>query len=237
MSSVHSKFAQALVPLLTVSLLAMGCDDSTAPSSGETAASQPAAQSPAGSQPAAPTSAGETSAGSGQTTMADTSTAPTVNWPAPGDTTTGSLRSSSVRPAFYTQQNSAPTAVGKVGTVSPTGVSCFGAPGRTLVPGQIFVSRSTGFSFYLDQRVVRKAWIYRWNANTRTWVAQPSPSVASLDLPARLSFGLPTILSGYIPESYVGAPSAGYYKSRGSALLLCDVPRGLASDHRVDDLV
>ena len=37
MSSVNSKLAQALVPLLTVSLLAMGCDDSTGPSKGDDA--------------------------------------------------------------------------------------------------------------------------------------------------------------------------------------------------------
>jgi hypothetical protein len=208
MSSVHSKLAQALVPLLTVSLLAMGCNDSTAPSSGETAASQPAAQSPAESQPAAqpPTSASDTSAGRGQAPMADTSLAPTVHWPAPGDSANSSPKLSFL---VRTDERRSPwaTSSGWV-NVAAGAARCSGGLLRWVEVAGIDVGRTGGPSGGLDQYVTAVVGFYRHNGTS--WVLQSSTYAGVMiraayppSLPA-LWTRLPAIPSAQLP--------AGAYK-------------------------
>ena len=175
MSSVNSKLAQALVPLLTVSLLAAGCGDSTAPSSGGAAASQPAAQSPA-----APPAAG-TSEADGNVPAPATGDAPKVNRGNPLDTATSRLK-----PAFLTVSSqwydpnwtlAMPTVVKRTGTVQCV-LNLVGSAGIT-------VSATGGRSIVFSQRVMRETWFYKWNGTAwapfpviRTYLQLPSQFLA-----------------------------------------------------------
>jgi hypothetical protein len=194
MSSVHSKLAQALVPLLTVSLLAMGCNDSTAPSSGDTAASQPAAQ-----PPAAPS---EASAGSGQVPTHAASEAPKVNRGNPLDTATSGLK-----PAFLTRSNASynPNWTTGMPTVRvPLGaVQCVA---NLLGTAGIDVSATGGKSIVFNQHVVGETWFYRWNGTA--WVAKP---VIRTDL--ALHGGMLAAPFGTVPGTSLGMVYSGYYSA------------------------
>jgi hypothetical protein len=237
MSSVNSKIAQAFFPLLTVTLLSVGCEESTAPSSGEIPMSQPTAQPPTGPV--------NTPGGSAQTPVADTGEARKVDRPARGGDTAGS----SQRPSLATVTTAAPTAVAKAGWITPRGVTCSGASlARQLTVNNIFVGRSTGSSYYLDQRIVMKAWFYRYNANTRVWDRWPYPAVTSLDLPYGNST-LPYYVSGDLPIAWYKPSTAGYYAVVVQLFWYAKYPQGFvqttsatvnfnsASDYIVDSQV
>lgn len=157
MSTVNAKLTQALFPLLTATLLATACSDSTAPSPGEGAAGGSPAQLPADK--------GGTSAGRDQLPNPVLGEAPSVTEPITGDTAT-----SRIRPSFLVRSGGWGSAYAPYpgGVVSPAGaVGCLGGF-MSLV--DIRVSTTVGYSGLREQYVVGEAFYYRRYGNT--WVAQ-----------------------------------------------------------------
>jgi hypothetical protein len=177
MSTVNSKFAQALFPLLTAALLTAGCSDAAGPvtdngSSGQvTDAGTATPKGDSGPSPSTPS-------------LAD---APKVNWGAPGDTA-----ATSPKVSFYTV--SSPTAnlrlapgpgiVDVMRRGAP--VQCWGGASRYIRLAGVLVFPTTGVSSYYQQAVTANVWLYRKSGTS--WIAVDRlPASASLDLSAWLS--------------------------------------------------
>jgi hypothetical protein len=180
--------------MITVSLLAMGCDDSTGPSSGETTTSRPAAE--------APTSPGGPFAGSGQVPDHVSAEAPKLLRGNPLDTAT-----SGVRPAFLTRSNATynPNWTTGMPTVRiPLGaVQCVA---NIVGTAGIDVSATGGKSILFNQHVVGETWFYRWNGTA--WASYP---VKRTEL--ALHGTMLAAPFGTVPGTSLGLVYPGYYSA------------------------
>jgi hypothetical protein len=182
MPSATAKLPQTLFSLLTATLLAIGCSDSTAPSSAESAAGSPAKQSPSETAP-------------------EPGPAPTLDRPAPGSAavTDGKM---SLYTRYGARWNSTYTLGPGVVNVPTQAVSCLG---HILGLDPVTVGATGGKSVVFSQKVIQQVWFYRWNGSA--WVAG-TPVRQDLELPSS-QFGL--VEPGKVFSAVAAAGTRGYY--------------------------
>jgi hypothetical protein len=197
MSRIHVQSRTILsAAALAATLLGTACSDSTAPSAGVSSAGHSEATP-------VPTDTTGTSAGSpDQLPKPEAGEAPKVNWPAPGDSA-----ASSQKPSLATQVISPATEWARIpGLVMTQPIACLGSGSTRLVSHSgMLVGRTGDRSVYFDQYVSGRVWFYRWNASTRTWVAQGRPAVTDARLPYPM-------LNATLPEATYRPTTAGLYK-------------------------
>ena len=187
MTIKNLKLAQALFPMLTAALLAVGCSDSTGPSKEES------------STKAAP----ETPAPSGQTTTPseDKSGAPAPTLekvPAAGDSASSAGSALRLRASWIDRRYTTQPGIVYIPRGSAICFSSPREPGILTVQG-INITITGGLSALYPQSTTAEVWFYRWNGSS--WVYQAGAKVSTrMDLNAT------------IPTTHFLANQHGHYR-------------------------
>ncbi len=160
MSSINSKFSQALFPLIAATLLATACSDSTAPTPAENSDGGSTVQSPADSN---------RSPGRQDVAPDHVATHPPILPAFASD----DKDTSSIKPAFFTKSAwygsgyaPGPGAI----NVTPGAVACLGFGRFITLTQAVTVTTTTGLSGAYGQYVVGEVFLYRLGATS--WVYQ-----------------------------------------------------------------